>query len=114
VIGCGVEVGCDIEWRDPDLACPAVADRLFSPDERTALASLSGTAWVEGFFNCWTRKEAYVKALGLGLSYPLHAFSVSVAPGEPARLIDANPGWSLSSFEPASGYQAALVTGAAA
>ncbi len=111
-IGRGVEVGCDIEWRNPELACRDVAQQLFAPDEYAALEALPGNAWVEAFFNCWTRKEAYVKALGQGLSYPLDAFSVSVAPGEPARLIRANPGWSLSSFEPAPGYQAALVTGA--
>ncbi|WP_161978403.1 4'-phosphopantetheinyl transferase family protein [Sphingomonas oligophenolica] len=104
-------VGCDLEWRNPDLACRAVAARLFAPPETTALANLTEAQWVEGFFNCWTRKEAYVKALGLGLSYPLDAFAVSVAPGEPATLIDAQPGWSLASFEPAPGYQAALVTG---
>jgi 4'-phosphopantetheinyl transferase len=111
VIGRGVEIGCDIEWRAPELACRGVADRLFAPAERAALAVLPEALWVEGFFNCWTRKEAYVKALGLGLSYPLDAFRVSVAPGDPARLFDCDPGWSLTSFEPAPGYQAALATG---
>lgn len=108
-MGRGVTVGCDIEWRNHELACRQVADRLFAPGERADLAALPEDQWVEGFFHCWTRKEAYVKALGLGLSYPLDAFRVSVAPGEPARLIEAQPGWSLSSFEPAPGYQAALV-----
>ena len=110
-IGHGVMVGCDIEWRNPELACRDVADRLFAPSERAALAALPDALWVDGFFNCWTRKEAYVKALGMGLSFSLDAFSVSVAPGEPPRLIEASPGWSLSSFEPAPGYQAALVVG---
>jgi 4'-phosphopantetheinyl transferase len=113
VIGRGIALGCDIEWCDPALADRAVADWLFAPAERAALAQLSGSEWVAGFFNCWTRKEAYVKALGLGLSHPLHAFTVSVAPGEPARLIHAAPGWSLSSFEPAPGYQAAVVVSSA-
>ena len=109
VIGRGVPVGCDIERRDPAMACPAVAARLFAPAERDALAALPPEQWLDGFFNCWTRKEAYVKALGLGLSYPLDAFSVSVAPAETARLIDALPGWSLASFEAAPGFQAAVV-----
>jgi 4'-phosphopantetheinyl transferase len=109
VIARGAEVGCDIEWRNPELACPAVARRLFAPAEWAALEALPEAQWVEGFFNCWTRKEAYVKALGLGLSYPLDAFTVSV--GESATLVEAMSGWSLISFEPAPGYQAALVTG---
>lgn len=110
-MGLGIRVGCDIEWRNPELACRHVAARLFAAAELDALTALPDGLWTEGFFNCWTRKEAYVKALGLGLSYPLSAFTVSVVPGEPARLINALPGWALSSFEPAPGYQAALVVG---
>lgn len=108
----GGAVGCDIEWRDPELACAKVAERLFAREEYDALAALPPDRWVEGFFNCWTRKEAYVKALGLGLSYPLDAFRVSVEPGEPARFVTPEPGWTLTAFEPASGFQAALVTAA--
>ena len=102
-------LGCDIEWRNPELACPKVAERLFAPDEYEALCALPPDQWVAGFFNCWTRKEAYVKALGLGLSYPLDAFTVSVAPGEPACFTSDEKGWTLTSFEPMPGYQAALV-----
>jgi len=110
----GVAIGCDIEWRNPDLACPRVARRLFARAECEALTALPPDQWVAGFFNCWTRKEAYVKALGLGLSYPLDAFTVSVAPDAPARFISDEPGWTLGSFEPAPGYQAALATWAGA
>jgi 4'-phosphopantetheinyl transferase len=106
----GSAIGCDIEWRNPELACPNVAQRLFAPDEYAALTALPPGEWVTGFFNCWTRKEAYVKALGLGLSYPLDAFAVSLAPGEPACFDRVEPGWTLVSFEPAPGFQAALVT----
>ena len=105
----GAALGCDIEWRNPELACPKVAERLFAPDEYEALCALPPDQWVAGFFNCWTRKEAYVKALGLGLSYPLDAFTVSVAPGEPACFTSDEKGWTLTSFEPMPGYQAALV-----
>lgn len=105
-------IGCDIEWRNPELACPKVAERLFAPKEYDALMALPSEQWVAGFFNCWTRKEAYVKALGLGLSYPLDAFTVTVAPGEPARFTSDERGWTLTPFEPVPGYQAALVTGA--
>ena len=102
------EIGCDIERRDPALACPAVAAKLFAPDEVAALAALAGDAWVEGFFNCWTRKEALVKALGLGLSYPLDAFTVSLAPGHPPRLLAGGDGWALDAWHPAPGFTAAL------
>lgn len=108
----GNAIGCDIEWRNPELACPRVAARLFARQEYEALTALPPDQWVAGFYNCWTRKEAYVKALGLGLSYPLDAFTVSLAPGEPACFVDDEPGWTLASFEPAPGYQAALVTAA--
>jgi len=106
----GIAIGCDIEWRNPELACPKVAKRLFAPAEYEELIALPAEQWAAGFYNCWTRKEAYVKALGLGLSYPLDAFTVSVAPGEPARFTSDEKGWAMTSFEPAPGFQAALVT----
>ena len=106
----GGAIGCDIEWRNPELACPRVAERLFARQEYETLAALPPEQWIAGFYNCWTRKEAYVKALGLGLWHPLDAFTVSVAPGEPARFTSDEPGWTLASFEPTPGYQAALVT----
>lgn len=101
-------IGCDIEWLNPELACRSVAERLFAPGECAALDTLPPEQWVAGFYNCWTRKEAFVKAIGLGLSYPLHAFEVSV--GEAATFVSGGAGWSLTSFEPVSGFQAALVT----
>lgn len=101
-------IGCDIEWRNPELACRSVAERLFAPGECAALDALPLERWVAGFYNCWTRKEAFVKAIGLGLSYPLHAFEVSV--GEAATFVSGGAGWSLTSFEPAPSFQAALVT----
>lgn len=106
----GGAIGCDIEWRNPELACPKVAKRLFAPSEYDALTALPPEQWIAGFYNCWTRKEAYVKALGLGLSYPLDAFTVSVTPGEPARFTSDEGSWTLTAFEPAPGFQAALVT----
>ncbi|NUO78529.1 4'-phosphopantetheinyl transferase superfamily protein, partial [candidate division KSB1 bacterium] len=66
------------------------------------------------FFNCWTRKEAYIKARGAGLSFPLAQFDVAFAPGEETRLLrvrgDAGETarWSLMALHPANGYAAAL------
>jgi 4'-phosphopantetheinyl transferase len=109
VVAQGVELGCDLELRNRDLATDAVAERFFSPIEQLCLSSLPADRRVEGFFNCWTRKEAYIKARGLGLSYPLDAFDVSLAPDEPARLLRGCEGWSVQSFEPAPGFAAAVV-----
>lgn len=109
VVTRGLELGCDLEYCDPSLASNAIAERFFSPIERNCLSSLPTDQWVEGFFNCWTRKEAYIKARGFGLSCPLDTFDVSLAPEEPARLMRGCEGWSVQSFEPAPGFTAAVV-----
>jgi 4'-phosphopantetheinyl transferase len=81
----GLALGIDIEpHREVE---PALADRFFSATERQALGALPPELWQSGFFNAWTRKEALLKALGAGLTRPLDSFDVSLAPGEPARLI---------------------------
>ena len=78
------------------------------------LRALPSRLKTEGFFNCWTRKEAYVKAVGLGLSLPLDQFDVSLAPSEPAALLRTGDDereatrWSLRELTPAEGYTAAL------
>lgn len=102
------DIGCDVEWRRPELAREEVAERFFSERELQSLRAVPRTRWVEAFFNCWTRKEAFIKALGFGVSYPLTAFDVSLAPGEPAALLRGPLGWSLRSFEPLEGLQAAI------
>lgn len=79
----------------------------------TELRRLPPAEQVTGFFNAWTRKEAYIKARGQGLSLPLHSFSVSLAPGTPAQLRRLPPDdqrpWSLVALEPAPGYAGAVV-----
>jgi len=105
------EIGCDIERRDPAFACAATAERFFAPAERRRLAGLRPDDYCEGFYNGWTRKEAFLKAVGCGLSRPLDSFVVSLAPGEPARLLDGCDGWSVASFAPLPLYHAAVVAG---
>jgi 4'-phosphopantetheinyl transferase len=102
-------VGCDLEWKDEALARRETADRLFSARERVDLKRLAPAQWVEGFYNCWTRKEAFVKALGRGLSHPLDSFDVTVAPGEPAALLSRPGQWSMVGFAPRHGFEAAVV-----
>ena len=103
------EVGCDIERRDPKFAAEQIPERFFSPDEVRALRSLPLNEQTEAFFNCWTRKEAYIKAVGHGLSIALDSFDVSLVPGELPALLRGCEGWSVQSFEPLAGFQAAVV-----
>src|SRR5713226_2658116 len=110
----GREIGVDLEHIRPDLADGKLAERFFSPAEVKVLRSLPASSQPVGFFNCWTRKEAYIKARGKGLSLPLDQFDVSVVPGEPAALLRVNGDpnetsrWDLHELVPASGYVAAL------
>lgn len=109
------EVGLDIEYLRDDLAGQEIAERFFSPAEVAALRALPVTQRTAAFFNCWTRKEAYIKALGEGLSHPLHRFSVSLIPGEPAFLLHAEDDpsaparWWMTAPPVADGYAAAVV-----
>lgn len=97
----GVELGCDIERCDEGFDADGTARALFAPGEVRALERLPPSRRRDGFFRHWTRKEAYVKALGLGLSHPLDGFDTSAPDGEMA-------GWSIQSFEPRPGYHAAI------
>jgi 4'-phosphopantetheinyl transferase len=107
-------IGVDVEQMRPVQERDQITERFFSPRERQALAALPDTQREEAFFLCWTRKEAYLKALGAGITYPLDRFSVSLTPGEPAVLLeaaeedDAGQPWTLLPFTPASPYQAAV------
>jgi 4'-phosphopantetheinyl transferase len=108
------EVGVDLEylrWVD-DLE--QIAERNFSPWEGMALRALPASEKQAAFFYCWTRKEAYLKALGDGLARPLDQFDVSLAPGEPARLLrvvgqpQETTRWSLSNLELGADYAGAV------
>jgi len=113
-ITCGPEVGVDIEYLHRTIACEEIAERFFSARERASLRAVPEEMKQQAFFNCWTRKEAYIKAHGEGLSLPLDQFDVSLPPGEPAALLatrvdphDARR-WSLQAVTPGPGYVAAL------
>ncbi len=105
----GREVGCDIERSDPRFAADHIPERLFSAREASTLRALPTALQTAAFFRCWTRKEAYVKARGQGLSIPLDSFDVSLAPGEPATLLRGCEGWSVEAFEPVHDHPAAIV-----
>ena len=103
------DIGCDIEWRDPSFADESVAEKFFSPREVAALRALPEELQTQAFFDCWSRKEAYVKARGLGLSLQLDSFDVELDPRRPAALIAGCDGWSIRSFEPVPLFHAAIV-----
>jgi 4'-phosphopantetheinyl transferase len=106
----GREVGIDLERIRPEFAGQEIADRYFSAQELVELQALPAAIKPEGFFLCWTRKEAYVKARGLGLQVPLDSFSVSLTPSQPELLqSEDSRRWSLHSFKPAPDFVAAIV-----
>lgn len=113
----GALVGVDVERLRVVDQLEAVAERTFSRRECEVLRGLPGELRPAGFFNCWTRKEAYIKALGEGLSYPLDRFSVSLAPAAPARLesVDDMPDhvetWTLEALPVRAGFAGAVVVG---
>ena len=110
----GVSIGVDIEVIRPVSDMEAIAKRFFSPLEYEMLQRVSPEHRLEAFFNCWTRKEAYVKAEGLGLFIPLDSFTVSLAPSEPAHFIQLPAksnhagAWSLHHLHPGPGAVGAV------
>jgi len=114
-VACSLEMGIDLERIRPDIAEEQIAERFFSPREVSAIRALPENIQKEVFFNCWTRKEAYIKAIGKGLSFPLHLVEVSISPKESAALLSIKgnqreaSNWSLRDLIPGPGYTAALV-----
>jgi 4'-phosphopantetheinyl transferase len=110
----GRKVGVDIECLNRDLNVLEIAQRFFSPSERAALETLPTALRHEAFFACWTRKEAFVKALGEGLSCPLDSFDVSVTPDEENISLATRPDasaasrWLVRSLNGFPGYKAAV------
>ena len=113
----GRELGVDLEWMRDDVLEDRIAERFFSAEEVRTLDALPRELQREGFFNCWTRKEAYIKAIGEGLSMPLSRFVVTLTPGEPAALLSANGSpddeevsrWSIRELFPGAGYKGAVM-----
>jgi len=113
----GGPVGVDVEAWNRRIRHVDLAERFFSPAERAALRALAHDpeATTEGFFNAWTRKEAYLKATGHGITRGLHHFDVSLTPRQPAVLLadrldpSASERWQLSAIDPGADYAAALV-----
>lgn len=110
----GREIGVDVEYLRKMPDCEQISERFFSDSERTVLRSIPFPAKEEAFFNCWTRKEAYLKAVGEGLAAPLDSFDVTLALDEPPRMLtlkgDPEPAsrWFFHHLRPAPDYIGAV------
>ncbi len=108
-------LGVDIEQVRDDFGGLEIAERFFSFAEVATLRALPSHEQARAFFRCWTRKEAFIKAIGEGLSYPLHQFDVTLGPDEPPRLLrvagepDAPRRWFLADFPLDPNYEGAII-----
>jgi 4'-phosphopantetheinyl transferase len=108
------DVGIDIEQIRLDLADRDVVRRCFARKESRELLRLPGHLWPQGFFGVWTRKEAYLKATGQGLSYPLDAFEVTTSPDSEAALVTHRDDprevdrWQMRTYWPAPNFIATV------
>lgn len=111
-IGC--PVGIDLEQIRPISYMHLLAHQYFHPEEFAEIAELPSAESECAFYCCWTRKEAYIKAAGNGLTVPLNNFRVSVTPADPVRLIhpgddgESDAVWTLNNLQVPSGYAGAL------
>jgi 4'-phosphopantetheinyl transferase len=105
-------IGIDVEAVHPIPDMDGIADAYFTPEEASTIGHASGDRKVEAFFNCWTSKEAFTKALGTGLRTPLESFVIS---GAMSSASGVTPGrirgqtWTLFRLAPWAGYTAAVV-----
>ena len=107
------DVGIDVEEVRAGVEVEDLARRFFAPEEAAALHATSQAGRVEAFFRIWTRKEAFLKAYGTGLSAPLDAFSTTTRAGAPRHEVDGQVDgahWYLHDLAPAAGYAGAVVT----
>jgi 4'-phosphopantetheinyl transferase len=107
------ELGVDIEQHRRMVDLEQIARHFFSEGEVRDLLSLNGPVRETAFYRCWTRKEAFVKAVGEGLSIPLHNFRVALLPAQPASLVELpakhHRRWTMYDVSPCDGYSAAIV-----
>lgn len=111
---CNREIGIDLEMVKPLPDAEQIASNFFSKNEVAAMLALPDYLRIEGFFTYWTSKEAYIKAIGDGLSRPLDQFEVRITPGQPDKLLvythpEETDRWTIQRLRLANGYLAALV-----
>ena len=109
----GREVGVDVEYERPDVDIIELARRYFAPEEIAVLLALPATEQCPAFYRCWTRKEAYIKALGLGMHAPLDGFAVTITADRAVLLHTAHDPaqyerWELRGLFPSAKFAAAI------
>jgi len=110
----GCELGVDVEEIRSLNAAESIAARFFSAQEVSELLSQHPKERGTAFFRCWTRKEAFIKAIGDGFAIPLNCFQVTLLPKFPARFVHiadkvgTASDWTLHHLEPAAGYVGAV------
>ena len=108
-------IGVDVEMLRDGIMAEELVARFFAAEESAMLQALPEQARQRAFFNGWTRKEAYLKAIGKGLAFALDQFVVTLAPDEPAKIlriqgsVSTAEKWQLFDLEILPGYVAALV-----
>lgn len=111
----GREVGVDLERVKPDFSDDSIPESFFAPSEAAMLRALPARQQPEAFFEFWVRKEAYVKARGMGLSLALDSFEVPLGDDEPVISLPAGQDtaeagrWTMTGLRPAPSHPAALV-----
>lgn len=105
----GGEVGVDIEYVKPEFQFSDIAERFFTAQEAAALRALPADLQRQGFYQCWTAKEAFLKAKGTGLSGQLDEVEIILAAPDRVEIRAAVPGWTLNALAPLESYESALV-----
>ena len=109
------EVGVDVEYMRQNIDHEELARHSFSRYEQQTLQTLPPEERFAAFYRCWTRKEAYIKARGTGLSLPLHLFDVSLENETSTALLASREDprevgrWSMRNLQPAVEYAGAVM-----
>lgn len=108
------KIGIDVEYTKKSIDVKKISEHFFSKEEISSLLSLHKNYQQQAFYNCWTRKEAFIKALGCGLSFPLDQFVVSLDSTKNASLLATKwdekekDNWVLKTFNPQENYIGAV------
>lgn len=104
----GREIGIDVEYMRNEIEFDEIVGSFFSEDEQSEYFSLKAEERAKGFYTGWTRKEAYLKAIGKGLSRELDQFSVKLVPNSTGGSVIKDEDWWVEDLDCPEGFQAAL------